>query len=220
MAILYPETNIMKMKSLLAVALACFSMTGVSFGAAGIYDSFVFTTTTGAAPLTFYDIGAVTGNTDFHGAVLGSFNVGGTLQIGGQQKSFKNTGTDVTAHNLFWKVSGAFTGVGMNFQWNFGDVGAPSGLNNAGDQQWGGDVQGGNGSLVLSGNVLSGLTPGNYTLEVYSEISTNSVDALASIANNNAGANYKASFTVVPEPSSVLLGGLGALALLRRRRRA
>lgn len=208
----------MKMKSLHALALACVAMTGISFGAAGIYDSFIYTTTNGAAPLTFYDIGAVTANPNFDGANLGSFGLGSALQIGAQQKSFKNTLSDVTAHNLFWKVTGAFVGVSMPFQWNFGDVGAPSGLNNTGDQQWGGDVQGLNGSLVLSGNVLSGLTAGNYTLEVYSEISTNSVDAPATIANNNGGANYKASFTVVPEPSSALLGGLGAIALLRRRR--
>lgn len=205
----------MKLKHLSSLVLSALAMTGFSYGAAGIYDSFLFTTTTGSTPLTFYDIGAVTINADFNGANLGSFALGSTLQIGGQQKSFKNGGTDVTAHNLFWKVTGGFTGVGMPFQWNQGDGGAPSGLNNPGDQQWGGDVQGANGSLVLSGNVLSGLSAGNYTLEVYSEISTNN---LGNIANNNGGANYKASFTVIPEPASAVLGLLGTAILLRRRR--
>jgi hypothetical protein len=204
----------MKMKPILALAMACLSMTGISFGAAGIYDSFIYTTTTGAAPLTFYDIGAVSANVDFNGANLGNFALGSTLQVGGQQKSFKNGGTDVTAHNLFWKVTGAFAGVSMPFQWNFGDVGAPSGLNNVGDQQWGGDVQGGNAALVLSGNVLNGLSAGNYTLEVYSEINTSG----GPVANNNSGANYKANFTVVPEPSAATMGLIGAALLLRRRR--
>ena len=207
----------MKLKLLSIVSLvAC---AGVSHGAAGIYDSFVFTTTTGAAPLTFYDIGAVTSNPDFNGADLGVFTVGDSLQLGGQQKSFKNDSTDVTGHRVYWRIgSGSFTTVNLAFQWNTGDSGAPSGLNNFGDQQWGGDVQGANGSLVLSSNVLSGLTPGNYTLEVYSEISTNGVDAAATIGNVNGGNNYKANYTVVPEPSAALLGGLGVLALLRRRR--
>lgn len=207
----------MKIKTLFIASMIAGS--GFSHGAAGIYDSFVFTTTNGAAPLTFYDIGAVTANPEFDGANLGVFNIGGVLQLGGQQKSFKNGGTDVTAHNIYWRINtGSFTSVGMPFQWNTGDLGAPSGLNNFGDQQWGGDVQGANGSLVLSTNVLSGLTPGNYTLEVYSEISTNGVNASPTIGNVNGGNNYKASFTVIPEPSAALLGGIGMLALLRRRR--
>jgi hypothetical protein len=207
----------MKLKHLIvAVSLLA---TGSSFGAAGIYDSFLFTTTTGSAPLTFYDIGAVTGLTDFDGADLGDFTLGSTLQIGAQQKSYKNTGTDVTGHTLYWKVTGgSFAGVNMPFQWNFGDAGAPGNLNNAGDQQWGGDVQGANNSLVISNNVLTGLTPGDYTLEVYTEIATNGVDASATIANNNSTANYIANFTVVPEPASAALGLLGATLLLRRRR--
>ncbi|QTN33382.1 hypothetical protein HZ994_14010 [Akkermansiaceae bacterium] len=191
---------------------------GTSFGAAGIYDSFVFTTTTGTSPLNFYDIGAVSANDDFDGSLLGNFNPGDTLQIGGQQKSFKNNGTDVTAHTLFWRLTGgAFTPVNMPFQWNQGDGGAPGNLNNPGDQQWGGDIQGGNAALVLSSNVLSGLAPGNYTLEVFSQISTNATDAAATINNNNSSNNFKASFTVVPEPTSLALGLLGTALLLRRR---
>jgi MYXO-CTERM domain-containing protein len=206
----------MKLRNL--IASFALITAGTSFGAAGIYDALVFTTTTGGTPLTFYDIGAVTVNPDFDGGDLGDFNLGSVFQIGGQQKSYKNTGSDVTSHTIYWKVTGAFTGVNMPFQWNQGDGGAPSGLNNAGDQQWGGDVQGGNASLVLSGNVLSGLTAGDYTLEVYSEITTNGVDAAGTIGNVNGGNNYKATFTVVPEPTSAALGLLGVGLLLRRRR--
>ncbi len=39
------------------------------------------------------------------------------------------------------------------------------------------------------------------------------------VAFNSSGAPIDASLTTVPEPSSALLGGLSALALLRRRRR-
>ncbi len=191
---------------------------GTSFGAAGIYDSFLFTTTTGAAPLTFYDIGAVSDNTDFNGANLGSFLLGGSLRLGGQQRSFENNSTVVTTNTIFWKVLGAFTGVNLPLQWTQGDVGAPVNLTTPGDKQWGGDVQGGNAALVLSGNVLVGLPAGNYTLEVYSEINTNAVNADGTIFNSNGGNNFKASFSVIPEPTSAALGMMGLSLLLRRRR--
>ncbi len=85
------------------------------------------------------------------------------------------------------------------------------------DQQWGGDVQGNNGTLALSTNVIP-LSAGAYTLEAYSQIATNSVNAANPIGNVNGGSNYRANFTVVPEPSSAPLGLLGSLLLLRRRR--
>lgn len=106
---------------------------------------------------------------------------------------------------------GSFISVNMPFQ--IDNVGGTSG-----DQQWGGDINGANAALVTSSNILSGLANGNYTLEVYSEIATNSVNASSTIANNNSGANYTAAFTVIPEPSAALLGAIGSLVLLRRRR--
>jgi hypothetical protein len=155
------------------------------------------------------------------GSGLGTFSVGDTLQIGGQQKSWKSDGTNVTGHGISCRVysgtpSGSFTTVNLPFQWNTGDSGAPAGLNNFGDQQWGGDIQGANNSLVLSTNVLAGLTPGSYTLDVYSFITTE--NPTSPIFNNVGGNNYKATFTVIPEPASAALGLVGGLLLLRRRR--
>jgi uncharacterized protein (TIGR03382 family) len=106
--------------------------------------------------------------------------------------------------------SGSFTTVNMPFQFNIGG---------GGDQQWGGDSQGANSDPIeISSNVLLGLAPGSYTLDVYSFITTNGVNADSTIFNNVGGNNYKATFTVIPEPASAALGLLGALALLRRRR--
>jgi hypothetical protein len=203
----------MKLKS--AIAAFSLSASGLSFGAAGMWDQFIFTTTTGTTPLTFYDIGASTANPDFQSANLGTFTVGNTFYIGGQQKSWKDNGTDVTGHGIAWRVysgspSGTFTTVSMPFQFNIGG---------SGDQQWGGDSQGANSNPIeISSNILSGLTPGSYTLDVYSYITTNGFNAASTIFNNAGGNNYKATFTVVPEPSAALLGGLASLMLLRRRR--
>lgn len=208
-------------KSIGFIGITALTTAQVAHGAAGIYDSFVFTSTDAATISNFYNLGG-TGNADFDGADLGTFNplLGDTLFVSGQAKSFKNNGTDVTGHSLFYRIVGDlnFSSVSLPFQWNPGDSGAPGNLNNFGDQQWGGDIQGANNSFVVSGNVLSGLTPGDYQLEVYYEITTNEVDAPLTIAENNSNNNFMASFAVVPEPSTGLLGGLGLMLMLRRRR--
>lgn len=207
---------------LLRTLLALAALSPISsFGAAGMYDQFVFLTTN-SGPLAFYDTGASTVNPNFQGSNLGTFNrFVDTLQLGGQQKSFKNGGTDVTSHSTFWRITelaGAFTQVSMPFQWNFGDGGAPAGLNNPGDQQWGGDTQGANGNpLEISSNVFAGLLNGTYTLEVYSQITTTS--PADTLFTNNGGANYKATFTLVPEPSRAMFLGFGLAGLIFRRRR-
>ncbi len=195
----------------------------LSHGAAGMYDQYVFTSLNGGA-LAFYDTGASSANPDFQGAVLGTFNrFTDTLAVGGQEKSFKNNSTDVTSHSTWWRITevgGSFTSVSMPYQWGFPDAGRPANLNSAGDQQWGGDSQGANGNPIeISSNVFAGLLNGTYTLEVYSQITTNSVNAAPVIFTNNGGANYKASFTLVPEPSRTMFLGLGLIGLIFRRRR-
>ncbi len=195
----------MKLKS--TALLVLLLTTSLSHGAAGIFESFVFTTT--GSGNTFYDGLAATANPDFNGANLGTFNVGNTFFVGGQHKLFKDNGTDVTASSLSWRVfisapSGAFTAVNMPFQTNLG----------GNDQQWGGNIQGANGSQVNSTNILAGLTPANYRLEIFTTINTNGVNA-ASVINQG---NYTANFTVIPEPSGALLGLLGSALILRRRR--
>ncbi len=219
----FQEKHLSDMKTLrtLLVLAALSPLSG--FGAAGMYDQFVFLSTNAGA-LSFYDAGASTANPNFQGASLGTFNrFVDTLQIGGQQKSFKNNSTNVLSHSVFWRIlelGGAFTQVTMPFQWNFGDVGAPGNLNNAGDQQWGGDTQGANGNPIeFSTNIFSGLLNGAYTLEAYTQITTNGVNEAGTVFNNNGGANYQASFTLIPEPSRAMLLGFGLAGLIFRRRR-
>ncbi|MEL6659566.1 MAG: T9SS type A sorting domain-containing protein [Bacteroidota bacterium] len=180
------------------LVLLCLAFSYVSsFAGAGFYDSFAI------ANGTFYDLSAATGLDDLDGADLGTLDLTtGTLFLGGQSKTFKNNGSDVTGVAIFYRfyqgaASGAFTQINYSFQWNQGDSGAPGGLNNSGDQQWGTDVQGANGSDgaidILNGATLS---TGTYSLEVYMRVTTNGVDAATEIFDNNSSMNYIATFEV------------------------
>jgi hypothetical protein len=200
-------------KTLLSLAFLSMSASS-SFGAAGTFDELMWVTTTtpfAYGTSTFYEIDSDNSNlfgaSEFHGANLGTFTVGDSLFATAQQKSFKNNGTDVTSHTLFWAVSG--TGGSGSGSLNLGfqaDLGG-------GDQRWGADNTG-----ALTSNMLAGLANGSYTLSVWTRITTNGTNAPTEIFNNRGGSNFNATFTVVPEPSIALLGGLGVLGLLRRRR--
>jgi hypothetical protein len=148
--------------------------------------------------------------TGFNGLNLGSFNpgAGDTLTfIGGEALTFKNTGTDVTGTFINYSIDGgAFTGFGLAF--NEDNVNGTTG-----DQRWANTDQ--------TTNLLTGLAPGPHTLAFFASGTTNSVDSPPQIFDSNGGANYTASFTVVPEPATILLVGpalLGGLFFVRRRR--
>jgi hypothetical protein len=185
------------------ITIGAFFVISHLFGAGGIYDSFAITII--SSNTTFYDLDANTINPVFEGANLGTFNTGDQLFLGGQLKSFKNNGTDVTGASIFYTIylqgnrpaSPSFTGISYGFQWNRGDSGAPPNLNNDGDQQWGTDVNGQNTSNLaqdIFDNLPLGV--GTYVLEVYARITTNGVNADPEIFDNNDGGNYTATFVV------------------------
>ena len=145
----------------------------------------------------------------FNGRDLGTFDpaVNSLFFSGGEALTFKNSGGDVTGATIFYRVflsgnpDGSFNGLNLPFAENIGDNG---------DQKW--------QSLAANDNLLFNLAPGNYTLQTYVQADTNE----GTRTLNNGGADYAASFTVVPEPSSLsLLAGpaiLGAWFYVRRRR--
>jgi len=177
-----------------------------------MFDQFIIVNTGSS---TYYDIGASTGNPDFLGTNLGSYTTSNSLVLGGQGKSYKNGGSNVTGMRLYYRLwqgtaSGSFSQLGYNFQIdNVAGVG--------GDQQWGTDVAGSNTTAFYTSNLLTGLSSGTWNLEVFSEISTNG----GPIANNNGGSNFTATFSVlpVPEPSRAILLLLGGVGIMFRRRR-
>lgn len=153
---------------------------------------------------------------DFGGLDLGDFTTGSTLQISNASLlTYKNSGGNVTGATLYYRVfSGSpttFTSAVLNFgaDSTSTDLGG-SVFSGGGDQEWRG-LAGGNI------NLLSGITTnGTYSVEVYLQASTNEGDRFS----NAGGANYIATFDVVPEPSKALFAGLGLGSLFFRRRRA
>jgi hypothetical protein len=145
--------------------------------------------------------------TGFDGLNLGTFdiNTDSLLVIGGGVLSFKNDGTDVTSTTIAYSVDGgAFQFLNLGF--NEDDVNDGAG----GDQRW--------ASTDASVNILTGLANGAHTLSAYTFGSTSDS---GNIFDSQNGANYNATFTVVPEPTTyaMMLAGLGVLAGVQRSRR-
>ncbi len=180
---------------------------GSSFAATGIFGSYVdiFTTTS-----TVYKGENFSSNPSFEGATLGTFDLTDTLVITRSQiDTYKSGGGDVTGAQIQYRIysgtPGSFTTQSYGWQGNAttNDIGGMT-ITGGGDQLWGNTAD-----INLNPGVA-----GNYTVEVFFKAFTNEGDRFS----NNGGANFKATFTVVPEPAAAALGLLGTALLLRRRR--
>jgi surface protein len=138
-----------------------------------------------------------------NGATLGSFvhNSGNLILKGAEHNVFKCFTANITATALNYRVypagnaSGSYTPVGIDFITGDGSFSNTNGCGGA-DQRWR-DVQ---------ENInLTTLTPGNYTIEIYSELTTNGGARFLS----NSGANYKANFTISPAPVDCVVSAWG-----------
>ncbi len=206
-------------KSILKVALGAAALAAVttsSFAQWGLFnDDRSYIGLNAGGTTNFFSVwsnGTTSGFlTPIQGANLGTFTIGsGTLNIVQYDvKTFKNGSGDVTGGTFFYRVwsgtpSGSFISQSLSF---IEDLPAP------GDQKW--------GFSGASLNLLAGIvTPGTYTLEFYGEMGGTSPTTF--VPDNNGGANYTATFTAVPEPSTVAMLALGGIALagyaIRRRR--
>jgi len=164
-------------------------LTDFSFAqSAGFNTTYAILSINGGAN-AYYDLNASTANTDFNGANLGTFTPGVNSLVlrGSEHNVYKCGASDLTSTRLMYRIystsgsGGAFTSLNVPY--------TSGGNNGCGgqDQQW-----------SLTGhnlNVLSGLAPGAYFLEVYSEATvTNCCGGM--VYAGNGGANYKATFTV------------------------
>ena len=138
---------------------------------------------------------------------IGTFNptTGDTLTLrGGEMLTFRNGNDDVTGATIHYRVDGASFQT-FNLTFNQDNVSGTGG-----DQRWYGEG--------LNLNLLSGLGNGDHTLEVFYTAPFTYPDGSGTHVINNGTANYAFNFTVVPEPATALLGSMGLLALLRRRK--
>ncbi|MDO7884724.1 hypothetical protein [Hymenobacter cheonanensis] len=170
-----------------------------AWAAFGIYQDYAIVNPNGAG-FQYYAGGANSaGSTAFSGKDFGAFTAGQSLVLGEEIKTFKNNGSNVTGARLYYRVylvgntPGGFTQTNPAFSDDNID-----GTN--GNQKWTNvsNSQGNNTPAPV--DLLAGLTAsGTYTIEVYW---TAQASNEADVVENNANANYKAtfSFTVAPMP--------------------
>jgi hypothetical protein len=197
------------MKKLLPF-IALVLLAASAFGGTGIFGGYIVLSLNGGAS-AFYKLEnpADPVTPPFSNVNFGIFDpsLGQSLVlIGGEADTFKNGGGDVTGAFLNFVVyptsspSNVFSSLSLPYNSELG----------GGDQKW--------QTTAANTNLLTGLPNGNYTIEVFVSATTNEGDRYL----NAGGANYKATFSVVPEPSSLgLIAGpalLGAWFFLRRRR--
>lgn len=146
----------------------------------------------------------------FHNANLGAHtrNSGTLIFRGGEVRTSKNTLlSNVCGAKLYYRIyeqsstPGAFTSMDLDLEsnCNTGTGTFPSGGTCvAGDQKWNRVIA--NGTTVPYAPVnLTTMAAGNYTLEVYYEVTGSSVTTTLcneTAVVNNGGANYKANFSI------------------------
>jgi len=151
-----------------------------------------------------------------HGHDFGTFTVGDSLLLsGGQLLTWKNGGGDVTGAFISYNVheasssAGAFNEISLGWSSNspLSDA-AGNSFSGSGDQKW--------SQNSGTPDLLSGLAPGDYDLEVYFKATSNEGDRY----DSRGGANYVASFAIaIPEPATFMLGLLGMLTVVAMGRR-
>ncbi len=175
-----------------------------SQGSSGIFDSFVILNPNNTGNI-FYELQIDNPtNPTFNGADLGTYEPSEVLLLnGGQVKTFKNGSHNVFNGILAYRVyetgstnQPAFNDIFLGFQSetnnNFGGV----------DQVW--------EESFSSINLLSGLTPGNYTLEVFTKAEYEEFQngPLQTHFVSDFGNNFSATFTieepvVEPDPNVI-----------------
>ncbi len=167
---------------------------------AGFNNTFLVLSLNGGGN-TFYDLNASTANTDFNGANLGSFASGTSNLVfkGAEHNVYKCGGADLTSTRVYYRIY--LTSAGASGSFTSNNITYTSGFNNGcsgQDQKW--------DKVDYSSNLLSGLAPGNYSIQVYSEATITCCGGFAYATNS--GANYTATFTVTGNYYSKSSGNL------------
>jgi hypothetical protein len=175
-----------------AVIFGCMVFNGLVSVAqtAGFNNTFIILKVNGTD--TYYDLNIVTGPTGhatFEGNNLGTF-VSGTsnlMYVGAEHNVYKCGGCNITSTGFHYRIyptgspSGLYTNDNILFNSDFAN--GCSGR----DQKWANT-----GGAV---DLINGLAPGNYTLAVYSDLSSS---CSGTIYASNSSNDYKATFTIAP----------------------
>ena len=133
------------------------------------------------------------------------FGIVSSLTLGGQAATWQGSSPETTT-TMFWEV---FEGTASQAS---GDINL-GWVNNAGGE-YGTDSTWENMTGV---DVASGLADGSYTVAVwFKAVQLGTPDV--TVWDSNDGANYTADFQTIPEPATMSLLGLGALAMVLRRK--
>lgn len=197
----------MKIPQFLITTGCAAAILGTPATAATIFDGYAYvSTTTAGVDSTWYNLNGSAQAGSLDGADLG--DVESNLWLGGQT-GFWAEGEGVQYITMHYSITGDATASGT-IAFDFQSYADPN-------DQWGTDVNGAN-LTDTSIDLISvhSLTNGDYNIAVWVEGKPNNI---AAVYDSNGGGNYNATFTVVPEPSSTALLGLGGLALILRRRK-
>ena len=183
------KTTTLLLRRALLFCVFLLGVFGVSWGqSAGFNNTFILLSLNGGAT-THYDLNATTANPNFQGANLGTFGVGTTNLVfkGAEHNVFKCGGADLTSTRLYYRIyltgSSQPTFVSNNIGYTSTFANGCGGQ----DQVW--------SNSGYTTNLLSGLAPGNYTFQVYSDASTTNCCG-GTVFASNSGNNYTATFTV------------------------
>ena len=219
-----------KLMKLIAVGLALVGSNQWSRAGVNIVDDFIILNALGSGATyvgqKYYDVKRDVSllNPNFSGANLGTFNIlstdvtiggntysaGGLLQLkGAELKTDVTGGGDYQNGNNFGRLFYAVTAAGVNPS-TFTTLSMSLTSEAWPNYTW--------ANTSTSVNLLQGLAVGSYKLTAYFETNgsyyTSSQQFYSINPDNNSGANYVATFNVVPEPSTGVLMGLGFAGLV------
>ena len=184
------------MKKLIIFALTALVAVG-AMADTGWYDDYLVISPDGGVNEWYWIGGNPGANTEFAGH---DFGIVGTLAITQIEMKYWSDTQDRGGGSMFWSVDAA---PANEIIWN---QTALDGNDYRGD--WSGSV-----------NVANGLAAGSHTLAVWAKSWDNSGGlGQGDSYLSDGGANYTADFQTIPEPATMSLLGLGALAMVLRRK--